>query len=80
MMPIYPGVPNPEFNNQNIFPTQMFGLYPPQYTMIPYPFMEGGGYVMPNYQTGYPYFNQNGQLLYNMHGANANNVSNTQKK
>lgn len=79
IMPFYSG--NTEFNNQNVFPPQMIGLYPPQY-MIPYPFMDGG-YMMPNYQYGYPYFNQNGQLLYNYHSnnsENATNVSNNIKK
>ncbi len=51
----------------------MIGMYPPQY-MIPYPFMEGG-FIMPNNQNGYPYYNQNGQLLYNYHSNNVNNTT-----
>ena len=72
MMPFYPPPQmGNEFQNQNILPNQMFGVYPPTQYMIPYPFMDPG-YVMPNYQNGYPYFNQNGQFFYNVHANNPN--------
>ncbi len=74
-MPFYPPqMGNGEFNNQNILPNQMMGFYSPQY-IFPYPFMGDTGYMVPNYQTGYPYFNQNGQFFYNFH--NNNNVNTT---
>jgi hypothetical protein len=56
----------------------MMGFYqPPQYmSMIPYPFMtDATGYMIPSYQTGYPYYNQNGQFFYNFHNNTNNNIN-----
>jgi hypothetical protein len=47
--------------NQN---SHMMGFYQPQY-MFPFPFMTDGGYIIPNYQNGYPYYNQSGQFFFN---------------